>query len=54
MPEGQKPSDLVPRIQKMSKEQRSNKETKKKPALTAKEKKVAKQAKKESRNSVSV
>lgn len=33
----------------MSKEQRSNKETKKKPALTAKEKKAAKQAKKETK-----
>ena len=33
----------------MSKEQKSNKETKKKPALTAKEKKNAKKLKKESK-----
>jgi hypothetical protein len=33
----------------MSKEQRSNKESKKKPAMTAKEKKAAKKTKKESR-----
>ena len=33
----------------MGKEQKSNKETKKKPALTQKEKKAVKKAKKESR-----
>lgn len=33
-----------------NKEQKGNKETKKKPAMTAKEKKAAKQAKKESKN----
>lgn len=33
----------------MSKEQRSNKETKKKPAMTPKEKKAAKRAKKEAK-----
>ena len=34
----------------MSKEQKSNKETKKKPALTQKEKKAVKKSKKESRD----
>lgn len=34
----------------MSKEQKSNKEAKKKPALTAKEKKAAKQSKKEGKS----
>jgi hypothetical protein len=34
----------------MSKEQKSNKETKKKPAMTPKEKKDAKKLKKESKN----
>ena len=36
----------------MSKEQRSNKEAKKKPAMTPKEKKAAKRAKKEARDRV--
>ena len=35
-----------------SKEQRSNKETKKKPALTLKEKKAAKKAKKEAKTRI--
>ena len=35
----------------MSKEQKSNKETKKKPALTPKEKKAAKKSRKESKGS---
>jgi hypothetical protein len=34
----------------MSKEQKSNKETKKKPALSPKEKKAAKKSKKEAQN----
>ena len=38
-------SDIY-RDKEMSKEQKSNKETKKKPAMTAKEKKAAKKAKK--------
>jgi hypothetical protein len=37
-------------VRSMSKEQKSNKETKKKPALTPKEKKAAKKSKKESKN----
>lgn len=36
----------------MSKERHSTKETKKKPAMTMKEKRAAKKAKKESRNSL--
>jgi len=38
----------------MSKEQRSIKEAKKKPAMTKKEKKAAKKSKKEARNSVAI
>lgn len=38
----------------MSKEQRSTKEAKKKPAMTLKEKKAAKKSKKEARNSLGI
>jgi hypothetical protein len=39
-------------VKTMSKEQKSNKEAKKKPAMTAKEKKAAKKSKKESKGRV--
>jgi hypothetical protein len=40
-----KKSDLLSGAQNMGKEKRSNKESKKKPAMTAKEKKAAKRSK---------
>jgi len=43
-------SSIIRSDRHMSKEQRSNREDKKKPAMTPKEKKAAKKSKKESRN----